>query len=426
MGRKGKGKKKAQKDDSVKCPKPVGEQLDLWPDDEAADPEVAKRALEKRIAGSVEKSRDCALCGKPAATARCTRCKSVVYCDRECQKSHWKAHKKICGQAELVAHEPQSHEREDAQKKTREEAQKTKGEMEEAVHAKAIQKRREQVLSKRSIEELKQKDEVRLDLKDIDMEDTASLDMLKSVLGNSLLMPMKQSLEAAPDPFEVNAKEYLAGGGEHYKGAQLKPEKAVLKSMFDSDTTMLRALSTGKAKQLLKSEGNKGVLRNGLDFKTEHFLKPYFLCRQTASELLPYAGDLEDAIHRVGVLKGNLENVMPRLKDGTLNWMDALCIVASDGRGGSALGENDAISKILHMFRTDDNSPAAQKKLEALHDRVITPIFNSMWVMSFETWFPYVGKRIGMLEEKLKEVDEMIASREAKKERRKLKKKSSK
>jgi len=43
-------------------------------------------------------SNDCAQCGQAAATARCTRCKTVFYCDRECQKAHWKTHKKECGQ----------------------------------------------------------------------------------------------------------------------------------------------------------------------------------------------------------------------------------------------------------------------------------------------------------------------------------------
>ena len=39
----------------------------------------------------------CAHCGKrDSHKKRCSRCLSVVYCGRECQVAHWKAHKKAC------------------------------------------------------------------------------------------------------------------------------------------------------------------------------------------------------------------------------------------------------------------------------------------------------------------------------------------
>ncbi|KAM0721496.1 hypothetical protein Q7P37_002420 [Cladosporium fusiforme] len=39
----------------------------------------------------------CAQCATtPTAPKRCGRCKSVAYCNHECQKSHWKTHKKDC------------------------------------------------------------------------------------------------------------------------------------------------------------------------------------------------------------------------------------------------------------------------------------------------------------------------------------------
>ena len=38
----------------------------------------------------------CAFCGKKDAPQRCSRCKSVCYCGRECQVGHWKAHKAGC------------------------------------------------------------------------------------------------------------------------------------------------------------------------------------------------------------------------------------------------------------------------------------------------------------------------------------------
>uniref|UniRef100_A0A7S4UDL7 MYND-type domain-containing protein n=1 Tax=Paramoeba aestuarina TaxID=180227 RepID=A0A7S4UDL7_9EUKA len=37
----------------------------------------------------------CGSCGAPAKF-KCSRCQSVRYCSQECQKSNWKAHKKVC------------------------------------------------------------------------------------------------------------------------------------------------------------------------------------------------------------------------------------------------------------------------------------------------------------------------------------------
>ena len=38
----------------------------------------------------------CGNCWQYGVTARCSRCKSVFYCNTECQGSHWKEHKKVC------------------------------------------------------------------------------------------------------------------------------------------------------------------------------------------------------------------------------------------------------------------------------------------------------------------------------------------
>ncbi|XP_012251432.1 ankyrin repeat and MYND domain-containing protein 2 [Athalia rosae] len=38
----------------------------------------------------------CVTCGEEKATKKCSKCKAVQYCDRECQRLHWFMHKKSC------------------------------------------------------------------------------------------------------------------------------------------------------------------------------------------------------------------------------------------------------------------------------------------------------------------------------------------
>lgn len=38
----------------------------------------------------------CCTCGEEGASKKCSKCKTVQYCDRECQRLHWFMHKKAC------------------------------------------------------------------------------------------------------------------------------------------------------------------------------------------------------------------------------------------------------------------------------------------------------------------------------------------
>lgn len=38
----------------------------------------------------------CSTCSEEKAPKKCSKCKAVQYCDRECQRLHWFLHKKAC------------------------------------------------------------------------------------------------------------------------------------------------------------------------------------------------------------------------------------------------------------------------------------------------------------------------------------------
>ncbi|GMH53095.1 hypothetical protein TL16_g01371 [Triparma laevis f. inornata] len=51
----------------------------------------------KKTAEEIAKDNRCEYCKKPGAEGKCLRCGSIRYCNKKCQKAHWKKHKKECG-----------------------------------------------------------------------------------------------------------------------------------------------------------------------------------------------------------------------------------------------------------------------------------------------------------------------------------------
>ena len=60
----------------------------------------------------------CAVCGE-AAKQRCSKCKGVWYCSRECQLKNWKEHKKMCKMLEEM-HKAEQQRSEDVKKMNQE------------------------------------------------------------------------------------------------------------------------------------------------------------------------------------------------------------------------------------------------------------------------------------------------------------------
>ncbi|XP_076237199.1 ankyrin repeat and MYND domain-containing protein 2 isoform X2 [Calliopsis andreniformis] len=65
----------------------------------ASDPPSAVSVVSAAINGQrafSDNSQVCVTCGEDKASKKCSKCKVVQYCDRECQRLHWFLHKKAC------------------------------------------------------------------------------------------------------------------------------------------------------------------------------------------------------------------------------------------------------------------------------------------------------------------------------------------
>ncbi|XP_033196221.1 ankyrin repeat and MYND domain-containing protein 2 [Bombus vancouverensis nearcticus] len=65
----------------------------------ASDPPSAASVVSAAIDGQrafLDNAQVCITCGEDKANKKCSKCKAVQYCDRECQRLHWFMHKKAC------------------------------------------------------------------------------------------------------------------------------------------------------------------------------------------------------------------------------------------------------------------------------------------------------------------------------------------
>ncbi|KAL0125491.1 hypothetical protein PUN28_004535 [Cardiocondyla obscurior] len=65
----------------------------------STDPPSAVSVISAAINGQrgfCDNAQTCVTCGEDKATKKCSKCKAVQYCDRECQRLHWFMHKKAC------------------------------------------------------------------------------------------------------------------------------------------------------------------------------------------------------------------------------------------------------------------------------------------------------------------------------------------
>lgn len=68
----------------------------------SSDPPSAISVIAAAINGQrafTDNPQICVTCGEEKAPKKCSKCKMVQYCDRECQRLHWFMHKKTCNRS---------------------------------------------------------------------------------------------------------------------------------------------------------------------------------------------------------------------------------------------------------------------------------------------------------------------------------------
>ena len=81
-------------------------QQDFAVEDKTEIMAARQRAMKQRLAEATEADESCTYCGTVRIGSdlkNCSACRTVAYCNSECQKLHWKIHKKACRKGSKVA-----------------------------------------------------------------------------------------------------------------------------------------------------------------------------------------------------------------------------------------------------------------------------------------------------------------------------------
>ena len=80
-----------------------GSKFAAFHDREETDPEEERWWID-----ALKDAQACGNCGTLHVELRCSRCRKMSYCDRHCQKAHWKFHKAACNSNPAVPYAPSS------------------------------------------------------------------------------------------------------------------------------------------------------------------------------------------------------------------------------------------------------------------------------------------------------------------------------
>lgn len=91
-------------------PSPVALQFPKTMADPSSTPTASSSSSTQPPPATPAQQETCAQCSKsPSTLKQCLKCHSVAYCNKDCQKAHFKTHKKVCAglaQEYVKNHEP--------------------------------------------------------------------------------------------------------------------------------------------------------------------------------------------------------------------------------------------------------------------------------------------------------------------------------